>query len=215
MRQKPRSVIQGYRIGAKNNDELKITIVDNGTQTEYTAQIVMPNTSGTASEAISKKQSFVGRVGSANSISANTLSLTSNHQFVDGEAIRIVSDNAKLPDGLEANKVYFAIVDGLNADQIKIASSLNEALEGNSIDINSLGGNLIVESRVSDKIAGNAGHPLQYDYSQNNWYLNVSNTNNSIYSKIVGIQTALGAATPEYILQDKQTQEVLVTRFTN
>ena len=66
---------------------------------------------------------------------------------------------------------------------------------------------LIVESRVSDKIAGNAGHPLQYDYSQNNWYLNVSNTNNSIYSKIVGIQTALGAATPRtYITRQADTR---------
>ena len=204
---KPRSVIQGYRIGAKTDDELKITIVDNGTQTEYTAQIVMPNTSGTASEAISKKQSFVGRVGTANSISANTISFTSNHQFIDGETIRIVSDNAKLPDGLEANKVYFAIVTGVNADQIKVATSLNEALEGNDIDINSLGGNLVVESRVSDKIAGNAGHPIQYDYSQNNWYLNVSNANNSIYSKIVGIQTALGAATPRtYITRQADTR---------
>ena len=58
-------------------------------------------------------------------------------------------------------------------------------LDGSETSFNNGGGNLIVESRVSDKIAGDIGHPIQYDHTQNQWYINVSTTTseNTIYAQ--------------------------------
>ena len=67
-----------------------------------------------------------------------------------------------------------------------------------ALEINSLGGTISVESRVSDKVAGDLGHPIQYDSTQSKWYVNVSgsSTDNSVYSKIVSSGTGvLGEAT--------------------
>ncbi len=210
---KPPSVIQGYRFGAKVNDKLNLNITQSGVPSNYASRIVMPNTQADAVQVTSVKESTVGRtVGSGNSITANTLTFTSNHQLSNGETIRIVSDNARLPDGLDSNGIYFAITTGLNADQIKVAVSLNDASEGNALSINNLGGTLIVQSRVSDKLAGDIGHPIQYDNDVNQWYVTVGTaaTDNSIYPTIVGLgTTALGEATSRtYITRTPDTRSL-------
>ena len=193
----PKSVIQGYRIGSKVDDKLNLLITESGTSNNYQSLITMPD--GTTSKKVSSRKAFrVARVGSANSISNNILTLTSDHKFINGETIRICSDNARLPDGLSHNTVYYAITTGLNDDQLKIAVSPNDASTGTDVDINNLGGNLIVESRVSDKVAGDIGHPIQYDTTENQWYVNVSgsSTDNQIYNKVVTLGTStLGEAT--------------------
>ena len=119
----------------------------------------MPGTTDTSS----MKEFTVGRVGTANSISSDIITLTQNHTLENGETIRFISEDARLPDGLENNKVYFAITDGVNADQLKVASSFTEASAGQQISINNLGGSVKVQSRVSDKIVGDLGHPIQFD----------------------------------------------------
>ena len=83
----------------------------------------MPNTSYSTSE----KNFTVGRssVG-VNSITSNTITLTDDHSFENGETIRIIADNGHLPDGLDTNQIYFAITTGVNADQIKVAQTLND-----------------------------------------------------------------------------------------
>ena len=212
----PSGIIQGYRIGAKVNDQLKVGIATNGTgvERELTARIVMPNTAhSTRGEQTAFKRSIVGRVGTSNSITSNILSFTENHQFITGETIRFISDNARLPDGIDNNKVYFAITGGsLNTDSIKIASSLNEALDGNEITINNLGGTIMCESRVSDKITNGIGHPIQYDTTESQWYVNVSgaSTENTIYSNIVSLGTTyLGDATQRtYITRQSDTRSL-------
>ena len=194
----PKSVIQGYRIGSAADDKLRLLITESGTSTEHQARIVMPDSS-TGTKHSSVKRFKVGRVGVANSISANTLTFNENHRFLNGETIRVSSDNARLPDGLDENRVYYAIVGGsLNNDQIQIAVSPNDASSSTALEINSLGGTISVESRVSDKVAGDIGHPIQYDTSRNQWYVNVSgsSTDNQIYSKVISLGTGvLGNAT--------------------
>jgi len=191
----PQTVVQGYRVGAKENDRLNTTIND----TNYYARIVMPNTHRDSNQVTSVKVSEVGRnVSTGNSISSNTLTFKENHQFINGESIRIISDNARLPNGLENNVVYFAITDGLNADQLQIAISYNDAINGNELVINNLGGDLKVESRVSDKRAGDLGHPIQWDSTQSQWYVQVATaaTDNSLYPTLVSLGTTeLGDAT--------------------
>ena len=183
----PITTIQGYRLGAKKGDELNVIIPESGVPTNFRARIVMDDTAYATKKITGCKRGRVGRnVSAGNSITNSIFTLTEDHQFIQGESVRVISNDGRLPDGLEHNKVYFAIVDGLGNDKIQLAQTLNDSLTGNNISINNLGDTLVIESRVSDKIAGDIGHPVQYDTTENQWYVNVSgaSTENNIYSKI-------------------------------
>ena len=81
--------------------------------------------------------------------------------------------------------------------------------------INNKGGLLKVVSRVADKNSGDIGHPIQFDVTRKNWYVNVSSassgspaTDNTMFSidsgrgGIVGLgSTALGNATPRTFIK--------------
>jgi len=196
---KPNSKIQGYRVGAKSDDKLYVIIPDGSESKSYDSTIVMPDNNTGSSNVTSVKVSSVGRaVGTGNSISSNVITFTEDHKFLNGETIRILSDNSRLPDGLENSYLYYAITDGLNANQIKIAQTQKDAEFGTERTINNLGGNLSVQSRVSDKISGDPGHPIQFDSSVNQWYVTVGSaaTENTIYSKLVSLgATTLGDTT--------------------
>ena len=204
----PENVIDGYRVGARENDQLNVLVSFGGSVTEYSSRIVMPNSQSSSEKSFTVSRSISG----ANSISNDTLSFTSNHTFLSGESIRILSDSGQIPDGLEPNTVYYAIVDAsLASNEIKIAKTQNDALAYTpsnltNIDINSSGGALTVVSRVSDKNSGDIGHPVQYDSSEQKWYVNVASasTENSIYSTIVGLgTTSLGDASPRTYIKRK------------
>jgi hypothetical protein len=191
----PENVIGGYRIGARENDELKVLISAGGTSVEYGARIVMPG-----SQTSSEKNFFVDRsIVGINNITNNTLTLTASHNFENGESIRVIADNGQLPDGLVPNIVYYAITSGIGTNQVKIAKTKNEAISGNPVTVNNNGGSLSVVSRVSDKKAGDIGHPIQFDVTQSQWFIRVASasTENNIYSTIVSLGSGLlGDATP-------------------
>jgi hypothetical protein len=213
----PSTVIDGYRLGAKQNDRLFVQISQAGITTEYSARIIMPNTAG-GSEISYQKSFGVGRNAGINSITANVLTLEENHTLISGESIRVFAENGHLPDGLENNQVYYAItdtIDGtLNSDQIKIAQSLNDSLRDAPLTINNKGGILKVVSRVSDKQPGEIGHPVQFDTQ---WYVNVAtaSSENTLYSVINGLGTAnLGEATPRsYIKRTPDTRSLIDTTY--
>lgn len=197
----PNHILDGYRLGAKRNDELNVVISENNLTSQYSARIIMPNTQFTSEEISSEKSFYVGRnsVG-INSISSNVFTLTNNHSLVTGETVRLFSDNGHLPDGITNNQVYYAITNptdiSLGANQIKIAQTLNDANNNIPIIVNQKGGIINIVSRVSDKKPGDIGHPIQFDQQ---WYVNVAtaSSENSIYSKIVGLgTTGLGEASP-------------------
>ena len=207
----PPGLVDGYRIGARKDDRLYVQLSESGITTNYSARIIMPNTAYTAYEATSQKSFTVGRSATGiNSISGNTLTLTSIHSFINGESIRIISDNGALPDGVDDNSIYYAITDSIasiGTNQIQIAQTLNDAINNNPSTLNSNGGVLTIVSRVSDKNPGDIGHPIGFDTSQNNWYINVgtASTDNDVYSKIVGLGvTVLGDSTPRTYFKRKQ-----------
>mgnify|MGYP003327540978 FL=1 len=212
----PSNVVQGYRVGAKFADELNLAITQSGITSIYTSRIVMPNGGIGTGQFSSEKTYNVGKsaVG-VNSITANVITLTANHTFIDGERIRIVSSNGQIPDGTINNQIYYTIATGnniINNKQIKIASTLNDALNDNEIDINNKGDLLSVTSRVSDKNAGEIGHPIQFDSTQGQWYVNVSvgATDNGIYPRIVGLgTTGLGSATTKTYITRKAYSRIL------
>jgi len=205
----PENVLEGYRIGARENDLLKVLISNVGVVTEFTSRIVMPG-----SQSSSEKKFYVNRsTAGINSITSNTLSLTQSHSLFNGESIRILSDSGQIPDGLAPNTVYYAITNsntssGLTTTtQIKIAKTQNDAINATAISINNKGGLLSVVSRVSDKNSGDIGHPIQYDTTNSQWYIKVSTatTDNTIYSQIVSLgTTSLGSATPRTYISRKQ-----------
>ena len=125
----PKSTLQGYHIGAADNDQLRVRIHES----DYHADIVMPPTEKDAIKITGTKRYDVGRnVSTGNSITSNTLTLTENHSLLNGETIRVISDNARLPDGLDSGSIYYSITSGVNADQLKIAKTYNDAVLGDS-----------------------------------------------------------------------------------
>ena len=201
----PENVLEGYRVGARENDLLKVVISNVGVTTEFTSRIVMPG-----SQSSFEKKFYVNRSAAGiNSVTNyNTFTLTSNHTFFNGESIRILSDSGRLPDGLTPNTVYYAITSGLTTTtELKIAKTQNDAINSTAVTINDLGGVLSIVSRVSDKNSGDIGHPIQYDTNNSQWYIKVAAaaTENSIYSQVVSLgTTALGAATPRTYISRKQ-----------
>ena len=208
----PSNVIEGYRIGAKVGDTLQCLIPKAGITTAYSARIIVPDTEFTSNEVTSEKKSVIRGSAGINSISSNTITFLAPHNFLEGESIRFISDTGQLPDGLDNNKVYYAITSGVGTEQIKVAQTLNDALNGEQLSINDKGGITEVVSRVSDKNSGDIGHPIQYDGSQGQWYINVATaaTDNNLYSTIVGLgTTSLGAASPRtYITRKPDTRNL-------
>ena len=177
----PPILTQGYRIGAKLND--KLYFAANGT--EYSANILMSD--GISS---SVKEYVVDPAGP----SSNIFSL-GTHNIQTGEKVIILSDVGDLPENIVENTVYYAIRS--SSTTIKLASSATAALNG--IEIAVYGGtSLRILSRVSDKIAGDVGHPVQYDGTQ--WYI-TTNAGSGIYGAIttLGVAGLTDRTEPSYV----------------
>ena len=205
----PENVIEGFRVGARTNDQLRVLISQAGIVTEYSARIVMPdnteNPVSSAEKSFKVKRSAAG-INSIGSFSdggvEGVITFTGQHNFLNGESVRVISSTGQLPDGLIPNNVAFAITTSSSFSgntNIQLAKTLNDAINGTPIAINEKGGELTVVSRVSDKNSGDIGHPIQYDSTNSQWYVKVAlaATENSIYPTIVSLGTTdLGTATP-------------------
>jgi len=166
----PISITQGYRIGARVNDRLYLSIND----VEYSADIYMQD---------EVTSSF--KVYDVTNVSNSILTL-GTHTLQTGEKIIINSETGDLPENVIPHIVYYAI--RVNSTQIKLASSLTNSLNNEAITIYR-GTELKVYSRVSDKNSGDIGSPIQYDKNRNNWYINVNNSN-TIYPQIKSLGVA-------------------------
>jgi hypothetical protein len=186
----PPVLTQGYRIGAKVSDKLYFTA--NGT--EYSANILMSD--GVTS---SVKEYVV-----TGSPSSNNFTIGS-HTIQTGEKVIILSDDGDLPENIVENTVYYAIDNG-NNNTIKLASSQSAAISGNEITIYK-GTSLRILSRVSDKIAGDVGHPVQYDGTQ--WYIR-TNANSAIYTQInlLGVAGLTERTEPSYVKRTEDTRSL-------
>ena len=212
----PENVIEGYRFGARTNDSLKILVSSAGTVTEYSSRIVMPGSQDSAEKVFTVNQSVTGinSIGNrSDGGNSDTITFDRAHTLINGESVRVISDNGHLPDGLDPNTVYFAITDsnsnatGVTTNtNIQVAKTFNDAVDGEPISINNKGGLLKVVSRVSDKNSGDIGHPIQWDGDQTQWYVKVAaaSTENAIFDIITGIgSTGLGDATSRSYIKRK------------
>jgi hypothetical protein len=201
----PESVIDGYRIGAKNEETLNVIINNNGTSQIVSSKIVMQvpqSLVGIVTISSTKVYQVALDGNNQPDIEDNIITLETPHALQTGEKVRVLSTVAFLPNGVEANQVYYAITSPqdptLTSTQIKLAKSLNDAIRDTEIDINNVGQFLRVESRVSDKRSGEIGHPIQWESSLSNWYITVSTntSSNAIYNSIRTLgESVLGEST--------------------
>jgi len=192
----PENIIDGYRIGTKKGETLSVIISKNGVSEIKTSEIIMqvpPSLVGIVSVTSYKVYSVALDSFNLPNIDSQTniITLQTPHGLQNGEKIRVLSSVAFLPNGIESNQIYFAItVDpqdpfALNSNQIKLAKTINDAISNISININNNGQFLRIESRVSDKLTGEIGHPIQWDDSISNWYITVNSANNQIYDSLL------------------------------
>ena len=177
---KPPILTQGFRVGAKVEDKL---FVDFSAVTGYgvsEARILMSD-----EETSSVKEHRVASGPASNVFSIGP------HNLSTGEKVIIRSDDGDLPENITAETIYFVIDNGNNND-IRLASSFTSAQNSTAIEV--FGGtNLTILSRVSDKEPGDLGHPVQYDTTNTQWYIN-TNAGSEIYTALtqVGVQTNAG-----------------------
>lgn len=181
---KPPIINQGFRIGANYKERLFQRISGGGS--DLTSSVRMCNNvlglsdnQATGSDVARKVYQVIA--GPIN----NTMTL-GVHGLLNGESVRVFSSTGDLPENLQRGVLYYAnVVDGEN---IRISTSESNAL--NDIFLNIYGGvELRIESRVNDKEAGERGHPVQYDYINQNWFVH-TDFNSSIYQYIVNNPTS-------------------------
>jgi hypothetical protein len=160
----PVSVTQGYRIGARVRDKLYLAIG----ATEYSADIYMEDGITSSFHAYS-----------VTNVSSSILTL-GTHAIQTGEKIIINSETGDLPENVTPHIDYYTI--RVSSTQIKLATSFTNALNNEALTLYG-GTQLKVYSRVSDKIAGDIGSPIQFDSTAGNWYVTV-NSANQIYNQL-------------------------------
>ncbi len=183
----PSHIVQGFRVGAKVGEKI---YVDNDSGT-FQATVVMSNGATTGTTDTSEK-SFEATHSAATASNKSVFTLNNQHNFQNGESIRIFADDGDLPENIDPHTVYFAITGtnngngndaSLGTNQIRIASSKTNADLDTPVFINTVASTnqkFTIVSRVSDKKPGDAGHPAQYDGTR--WFLHTSPTDNTIYS---------------------------------
>ena len=190
----PPTVIQGYRVGAAASDRLFVDFTNANVGTGIREATIRMNDVAVGSGSTGNNSSV--KLYKVTSGPTNNTFTIGEHKLVTGEKVRIISDEGDLPENLTENTVYFAIVvAGSPSNQIKLASSKTNA--DNNVPLIVYGGTkLKIESRVSDKAAGDVGSPLQFDVTNSNWYLK-TNINSEIFQTINAQGTSgLGANTP-------------------
>ena len=198
----PVSVTQGYRIGAKLNDKLYVRFLG----VDYESDIYM---TGINDQTSRNEKSYT-----VSFINGNIFTIGS-HNLKTGEKIIVQSKKGDLPENLTEHIVYYVITNEidptLNAQQIKIAASytyafLNEAIQTYGGDSNS---DIIINSRVSDKDAGDIGSPIQWDSTNSQWYINVG-TGNQIYNSL--LDSGIGYDPDDENKYSESTDLAFVTR---
>jgi len=207
----PPIISQGYRLGARVGDQIFLDDngTDKGAKVLMTNTITTGTGAGdvvNGNDSSSKvyKQVTISTPATSTTNTESIFRTLSAHDIQHGESIRIFSETGDLPDGLEEGQVYFAITNSVNrvsstvgrqdgitlsADEFQLASNRTNANAGNPVFITAYPNKpltsspleLRVESRVSDKVAGEVGHPIQYDYVVGNWYIYVA-ANSDLYT---------------------------------
>jgi microcystin-dependent protein len=167
----PKKSIRGYTIGARDADGLYY--------------------SGYASPATISPNYEVSY--NIDSIDPNTKIITVESTIADivnGQAVRVISGNAILPDGVEYERVYYA--QNVTSNTLQLSENVSGSTivnlkndKGNTVE-----DNLRIVSRVVDCQPGDPGSPFQWDSTNNNWYVKVQ-TATAFISSLNPLETPL------------------------
>ena len=201
----PSNISDGYRIGANFDEKIFLEANLAGINTTFVSSVVMDVPTGVGP--VGKKEFTVGRIVE-NGVQVNQidvandeLTLSANHNFTEGESVTLNSDNGILPGGLKHETIYYVITVTGNPNKIKLANSFNNAVAEVPAPVtikSKTGGIISVISRVSDKLPGDFGHPIQFDSNTvtidgvavtRGWYV-LSTASNGIFTGISDTATA-------------------------
>ena len=169
----PPTLVQGYKVGAKFDENINVRI---GTAATVTAPIhMLDNVIG------------VGQtIAIGNKVSHKTYDVVSGpdptsyaftvptHTIQTGEKVMLFSDDGDLPENIEAETVYYAIRD--SDTRIRLASTFTNA--NNNAPIKTFGGSKVsISSRVHDKEGGDVGSPVQWDDVNQHWFIHLAAVN--------------------------------------
>lgn len=163
----PSGKFRSFSIGGRQNDRIYFKS-ESG---EFSA-IVTPNY---------KFEVDINNTPAAAPIDIFTLSQSITVGSITGintsQSVRIYSKNGILPDGIEPNKIYYVHKD-LTSTTVKLSENINASTSDTGIlDIKSnqglTSGNLKLTSKVSDRNPGDIAHPIQFDFVNNQWYVNI------------------------------------------
>ena len=209
----PSNVTNGYRVGSNFDEKLYLTVNINGVDSTYSSPVLMQVASGDGP--ISQKTFTVNSIGFG--VTANQLTLNTTHNFYNGESVRIYSDTGIVPDGLENGELYYTIVGG--ASTISLAKTINNANSAAPTDAisikNTKGGVLSIVSRVTDKLPGDPGHPIQFDTVNKNWYIlsSSSTTTNTIYKALKDNTSTISSNNSSTFIKRKSENRDLTDRI--
>ena len=182
----PPVLTQGYRVGAKANDKLFVNVGSGTSEANIYMQDAVTS---------SVKQFDV------TAVTDSKLTIGLNNGLQTGEKIILLSNNADYPENIQPHIVYFVIPITTSPDtgKIRLARTKTDADNQNSIIFYG-GTQLRVLTRVTDKSAGEAGHPVQFDDTQKRWYITV-NSNNGIYSTLdtLGVAGISAETNPTFV----------------
>ena len=190
----PPIIAQGYRIGAKFEDTLSVDFSAVSGYGTSEAQILMTDKNDSG-EIIQTGFTAFKEYPVISGPTANRFALNS-HSLSTGEKVVVVSDTADYPENIQADVIYYVIDDG-DDNHIRLAASKTDADNYSNLgrgDITVYGGSqLRIISRVTDKVAGDIGHPVQFDTTEGQWYVTAS-TDNNVYTAVtqIGVNTDAG-----------------------
>ncbi len=174
----PPGVTQGFKIGARYDELLFQPTSDTAVTPSATPK--MPNVRIGPGNNLASGDSVGRKVYSVLSGPVNSTLTLPAHGLLNGEKVRIFSSIGDLPENVARATLYYANV--LDSENIRLSTS--EANAFNNVFVQIYGGtDLRVESRVNDKNPGDAGHPLQYDEINSQWFL-FTEGNSGIYQYV-------------------------------
>ena len=175
---KPAGITQGFRIGAKVDDELSV-IIGGVTRTD---KIMMTDEANSSFKKLTSPAPV------------NSVFTTTGHTLANGEKVIVQSGTGDLPENIENNVIYYAITnasnsvrtDGvtLSSAEIQLAGTSADAAVGTPLSVYG-GTEIIILSRVSDKNVGELGHPVQFDATNTGWYVTTNGAD--IYAAVNAI----------------------------
>ena len=134
----PSHFAQGYRIGAKVNEQLYIT--KGGTTVQATIVMAKGATNSTTGTVFTSEKTYKGIHSVPTSSIKSFYKFRQNHELESGESVRVISDSGNLPENIDPHRVYYAITSTVNTalagDEIQLASSF--ANSQNGVFINSV-----------------------------------------------------------------------------